>query len=826
MMWYSFWRSHDPFSLDEFKYLYDQLQEYQTVNESDRDFVVEILRSIAEIVTYGDQHDPSIFEFFMDKQVMAQFLHILKISGNSGVAIQLLQTLSIMIQNLRSEHAIYYLFSNEYINNLITYPFEFHNEELVPYYISFLRTISGKLDNNTISLLVKTQNDAVVSFPLYSEAIKFAHHEENMVRIAVRSVTLNIYRVSDESLYKFIVSPPMSGYFSDLVKFLRQQCFKLDALVVGAAKVHDYSLVTEKLVSTIEEIGDDLYYFSDVICTSVPDLSKLMTQNLLRLLVMPVLLPSLHSSQATGMQMSALTSLYLLSRIIQVVNNKDLVNNIAAAFLNAPTAFSIIADVDCNGHSFVGGLSSESTNSVQESAALVNVRTGTQKQVNHNNVIGPLGRQFTNIALLEESDKDKKQSSRDVLVSLVFCENYKLLLASLSLLVVLFQSKEVDDSFLDALRIVPQKMQHKTPLLGEDNLSGLSNKKGISPGLLMDEVCKILDALTRLFCCSPPLHAEVLWHAGWLLQKLLPYHEKKLSHDHFNVAYEKAYDDLLKEVKDCWCDLLPEVLLNEWKGCKKAIEIPAYQKELKFVLMPDSQLLIPDGEYSSLLLGERMRVAVKVFVVLHQLTDIIVRGTLPEYPQLALMKELPVSSRARSSGLDAETIEVGVELNLCDAIPCRIAFEEGKERHVYMLAIVMGRYGWLLLSQEVLAKPHRGVVFAIAPLAGTKPKIDENHPRWLHLQIRSPAFPSIETQTVGNSTDRYRTNQSIDGRWTLAFSDDQTCKFAKSVILEEMATQSSFVKHMLEPLLVYGMATSNKKKSLSDMRDTNDKFVE
>lgn len=34
-----------------------------------------------------------------------------------------------------------YIFSNEHINYLITYSFDFRNEELVSYYISFLRFV-------------------------------------------------------------------------------------------------------------------------------------------------------------------------------------------------------------------------------------------------------------------------------------------------------------------------------------------------------------------------------------------------------------------------------------------------------------------------------------------------------------------------------------------------------------------------------------------------------------------------------------------------------------------------------------------------------------
>mgnify|MGYP005728166657 CR=1 FL=1 len=36
-------------------------------------------------------------------------------------------------------------------------------------------------------------------FPLYTEAIKFFNHNESMVRIAVRTLTLNVYKVSQAS---------------------------------------------------------------------------------------------------------------------------------------------------------------------------------------------------------------------------------------------------------------------------------------------------------------------------------------------------------------------------------------------------------------------------------------------------------------------------------------------------------------------------------------------------------------------------------------------------------------------------------------------------
>ena len=42
--------------------------------------------------------------------------------------------------------------------------------------------------------------------------------------------------VDDESIRMFVASPPVVDYFSDLITFLRQQSFSLDALVDEVSK--------------------------------------------------------------------------------------------------------------------------------------------------------------------------------------------------------------------------------------------------------------------------------------------------------------------------------------------------------------------------------------------------------------------------------------------------------------------------------------------------------------------------------------------------------------------------------------------------------------
>lgn len=63
--------------------------------------------------------------------------------------------------------------------------------KIMAYYISFLKTLSLKLNENTVHFFY---NEATHDFPLYTEAIKFFNHPEGMVRIAVRTLTLNVWK--------------------------------------------------------------------------------------------------------------------------------------------------------------------------------------------------------------------------------------------------------------------------------------------------------------------------------------------------------------------------------------------------------------------------------------------------------------------------------------------------------------------------------------------------------------------------------------------------------------------------------------------------------
>ncbi|XP_073974511.1 C-type lectin domain containing ema isoform X1 [Rhodnius prolixus] len=331
----SLWRNKNPHSLEHLKYLHNVLSKNQTVSENNRGLLVETLRSIAEILIWGDQNDSSVFDFFLEKNMLSFFLKILKQKCGSYVCVQLLQTLNILFENIRNETSLYYLLSNNHVNSIIVHKFDFSDEEVMAYYISFLKTLSLKLNSHTIHFFY---NDHTNDFPLYTEAIKFFKHPESMVRIAVRTLTLNVYKVQDHSMLKFIRNKTAAPYFSNLVWFIGNHVLELDICVRNDA---DHSSQS-RLADLVAEHLDHLHYLNDILCLNIDDLNDVLIDHLLNKLLIPLyifsLLPQKQSLQEGKARVSSVVSLFLLSQVFLITRQKPLVNDLAQVIIKSTTA--------------------------------------------------------------------------------------------------------------------------------------------------------------------------------------------------------------------------------------------------------------------------------------------------------------------------------------------------------------------------------------------------------------------------------------------------------------------------------------------------------
>ncbi|KAF9393164.1 Protein CL16A [Podila verticillata] len=193
-----------------------------------------------------------------------------------------------------------FLLSNNYVNQVIGLRYDFSNDEILAYYIYLLRTLSFKLSKDTIYFFF---NEHLDDFPLYSEAIKFFNHEESMIRIAVRVITLNVYSVNDKLMQDFILDRTTTTYFSNLVWFIGNY-----GTTVNDMLLHPGEGEFSRMNYYLAEHMDCFYYVNDIIELDAPKINKILISNLLNRLLRPMYLDSLLTANASASANSKTTS--------------------------------------------------------------------------------------------------------------------------------------------------------------------------------------------------------------------------------------------------------------------------------------------------------------------------------------------------------------------------------------------------------------------------------------------------------------------------------------------------------------------------------------
>ncbi|OXB81783.1 UNVERIFIED_CONTAM: hypothetical protein H355_014980, partial [Colinus virginianus] len=352
--------------LPSFRCTYRILTENTTVTDHNRKLLVETIRSITEILIWGDQNDSSVFDFFLEKNMFVFFMNILHQKPGHDVCVQLLQTLNILFETITHEKSLYYLLSNNFVNSIIVHKFDFSDEDIVAYYISFLKTLSLKLNNHTVRFFYNKNSSKYVvpilvihdaffllqhkkDFPLYTEAIKFFNHPESMVRIAVRTITLNVYKVDNQPMRHYIRARTAVPYFSNLVGFIGSRMIELDNCV----RTDEEHRNRGKLSDLVAEHLDHLHYLNDILI-NCEFLNDVLTDHLLNRLFLPLSASSLIHSFMGGEhpEMCFTVSLYFLSQVFLIIHYAPLVNPLAEFILTGNlTTFYFKLGQDIQKHS-------------------------------------------------------------------------------------------------------------------------------------------------------------------------------------------------------------------------------------------------------------------------------------------------------------------------------------------------------------------------------------------------------------------------------------------------------------------------------------------
>ncbi|CAG8614099.1 10560_t:CDS:10 [Funneliformis caledonium] len=322
----------EKYSPENLRNLSDLLYERSKPGNDER--VVDVLKEMTQILVWGDQHKPTILEYFFENNIHYDILNFLEQTNSPNVTKQILQTMNILFENIHDLTSLYFLLSNNFVNRIICHKFDFSNDEIMAYYIYLLRTLSFKLDTNTLFFFFNERQD---DFPLYSEAIKFFNSDESMIRVAVRTVTLNIFGVNNAQMQEFILDRNAAPYFSNLVNFISNFSTILDDI----SNSPNYHNQYQRFNYYLAEHCDNFYYINDIINLDNEKMNQELTSHLMDLLLKPVYADSLVHRKLLPYKQStridSVVALALLCHVLHIFRHPPLVTAmVAMLFSNSP----------------------------------------------------------------------------------------------------------------------------------------------------------------------------------------------------------------------------------------------------------------------------------------------------------------------------------------------------------------------------------------------------------------------------------------------------------------------------------------------------------
>ncbi|XP_060521293.1 protein CLEC16A homolog isoform X2 [Cylas formicarius] len=732
-------RPKNPHSLEHLKYLYNVLSRNQTVSEHNRGLLVETLRSIAEILIWGDQNDSSVFDFFLEKNMLSFFLRIMRqrSGGSNYVCVQLLQTLNILFENIRNETSLYYLLSNNHVNSIIVHKFDFSDEEVMAYYISFLKTLSLKLNAHTIHFFY---NEHTNDFPLYTEAIKFFNHPESMVRIAVRTLTLNVYKVDDASMLAFIRDRTAAPYFSNIVWFIGKHIQELDTCVRNDADHQSQN----RLADLVAEHLDHLHYLNDILCLNITDLNHVLTDHLLHKLLLPLYIYSLLSYRrptysesgdqsvikilqkgslindspkmndpANG-KVSCVVSLFLLSQVFLIISHAPLVQTLAWIILK--TDKNIFEKGVAKLLEHYENEKKALDESLNDSVIAVSSRESSSSSENliedQKNITDEEKQRLASTSL-NDTGVMEKPFLETIYNSLDCLENDYTALFALCLLYAMANNKGVTSDIIEYI-LRPKK---------------LFISKSISKEVRYCYNTFLVEKLLYIISlsCQPTCRVRLvtLELALKVLMQIVLYDGKNILIDQHKLSIETAKSQSMALLRNFYkseeifldmfeheyCDMSRGLLNVEWLCMDSAILLPPTGTPMTGI---DFIKRLPCGE------SEKARRAIRLFFLMR--STVLVLNSEPE-------TQLPLTNPQSCVQIDQ-----ALDLNNSDLIACTVLYKDGTKLRRFLVIDVM---------QLILVEPdNKRLGWGVAKLVGFLQDIevtgDKDDSRCLHITIHRP----------------------------------------------------------------------------------------
>jgi len=236
----------------------------------------KLLEDIVELLLSKDNEDEN-FLIFCENNMIEGIILISQFQ-EENINLIIIKIFAILIPSLKNDKIIFYLFSNNYMNQIIlniSYNKENNDNDYLSFYINFLKTLVNRLDIGSFSLFFNSSHN---KFPLLDEIIIFLTYDDDvMIKNTSRNIFLSLLKLKYDPFIEYICDIPTITLFLLFAENLKNQinyfCQRNENKI---NIINDYNSKISEIGEKEEMLIDDISFIQDILSINIPKINYLL----------------------------------------------------------------------------------------------------------------------------------------------------------------------------------------------------------------------------------------------------------------------------------------------------------------------------------------------------------------------------------------------------------------------------------------------------------------------------------------------------------------------------------------------------------------------
>lgn len=246
-------------------------------------FIQPIKELINKLVTFlmdcDKVKDQNFFNYFCELHLMDDLKELNALSIYQ-INYTVIQSLSFLLVNISNTQYLYYMFSNNCINEIILNDVTKYDDEYLSYYINLLKSLSIRIDSETIQFFF---DETTYSFPLVDQALKLYNHSNAMISTVVHNIVLAILNIKYTPIKEYFLKFPSVSYFIFIVSSLRDTS---QNFIMNGSDQDSY-----------EDVIDALMYINDIMGMKIEKINYILINAMFYYYIMPILMVEIFNEK-------------------------------------------------------------------------------------------------------------------------------------------------------------------------------------------------------------------------------------------------------------------------------------------------------------------------------------------------------------------------------------------------------------------------------------------------------------------------------------------------------------------------------------------------